>query len=137
MRFICKTFFDITATGVTGHYKSSRVPFNDLSHASITDERSWNYARNQQRNWETLTQLIGLRTQIAKLENPIKDKNLWEFEFEVETSYAFGPEENPTELLQSDCNGVPMLISLGNKKNLSPMLITNGNDQNIWFEELV
>ena len=73
----------------------------------------------------------------AKLENPTKDKNLWEFEFEVETSYAFGPEENPTELLQSDCNGVPMLISLGNKKNLSPILITNGDDQNIWFEALL
>ena len=49
MKFICKTFFDITATGVTGHYKSSRVPFNDLSNVTIEDERSWNYARNQQK----------------------------------------------------------------------------------------
>jgi hypothetical protein len=137
MKFICKTFFDITATGVTGHYKSSRVPFNDLSNVTIEDERSWNYARNQQRNWETITQLIGLRTQISQIENPTKVKNLWTFEFEVETSYPYGSEENPTELLQSDCNGVPMLISLGNKKNLTPILATSGEDQNIWFEALL
>jgi hypothetical protein len=79
MKFICKTFFDITATGVTGHYKSSRVPFNDLSNVTIEDERSWNYARNQQRNWETITQLIGLRTQISQIENPTKVKNLWNY----------------------------------------------------------
>ncbi len=137
MKFICKTFFDITATGVTGHYKSSRVPFNDLSNVIIEDERSWNYARNQQRNWETITQLIGLRTQISQIENPTKVKNLWTFEFEVETPYPYGSEENPTELLQSDCNGVPMLISLGNKKNLTPILVTSGEDQNIWFEALL
>ena len=137
MRFICKTFFDITTTGVTGHYKASRVPFDDLSHNPITDEGSWNYARNQQRNWETITQLIGLRAQIAKIDNPIKVKNLWMFEFEVETSYAYGSEENPTEMLESDCNGVPMLLSLGNKKNLGPVLTTSGDDQNIWFEALL
>ena len=137
MKFICKTFFDITTTGVTGHYKSSRVPFNDLSNVPIENERSWNYARNQQRNWETITQLIGLRTQISQIENPTKVKNLWTFEFEVETPYPYGSEENPTELLQSDCNGVPMLISLGNKKNLTPILVTSGEDQNIWFEALL
>ena len=137
MRFTCKTFFDITATGVTGHYKSSRVPFTDLSNTLVENEISWNYARNQQRNWETITQLIGLRTQIAKLENPSKVKNLWTFEFEVETPYAYGPEENPTELLQSDCNGVPMLVELGNKKNLTPILITSGENQNIWFSALL
>jgi hypothetical protein len=137
MRFICKTFFDITATGVTGHYKSSRVPFTDLSNTPIQNEITWNYARNQQRNWETITQLISLRTQISKLDNPTKAKNVWTFEFEVETSYAYGPEENPTELLQSDCNGVPMLIDLGNKKNLTPILLTSGENQNIWFEALL
>ena len=70
VKFICKTLFDITATGVTGHYKSSRVPFQDLTGTSITNEISWNRARNQQRNWETITQLISLRTQISELQTP-------------------------------------------------------------------
>lgn len=136
MKFICKTFFDITATGVTGHYKSSRVPFKDLNGNNIIDELSWNRARNQQRNWETITQLISLRTQISELQNPKKDKNTWSFEFESETPYAFGSEDNPTELLLSDSAGVPMLLGLGNIDNLTPLLIVSGPDQNIWFDIL-
>jgi len=136
MRFSCKTLFDITATGVTGHYKSARVPFKDLSGKMIEDEKSWNHARNQQRNWETLTQLIGLRTQIAKMSNPVKSNITWSFDFEVDTPYVFGPENNPTEMLLSDCIGVPMLIGLENVKTLLPFLIVEGIDQNIWFGTL-
>ena len=136
MRFSCKTLFDITATGVTGHYKSSRVPFKDLAGIEITSEITWNRSRNQQRNWETLAQLIGLRTQIAKLASPEQIDKIWSFDFEVDAPYVFGSEENPTELLLSDCNGVPMLINLGNKTELAPFLIVNGINQNIWFSEL-
>jgi hypothetical protein len=136
MRFSCKTLFDITATGVTGHYKSSRVPFKDLAGTDITNELTWNRSRNQQRNWETLTQLIGLRTQIAKLDSPTQVDKIWNFEFEVDATYVFGSEENPTELLLSDCNGVPMLVNLENKVDLEPFLIVNGVTQNIWFNLL-
>ena len=93
MKFICKTFFDITATGVTGHYKSSRVPFNDLSNVTIEDERSWNYARNQQRNWETITQLIGLRTQISQIENPTKLKIYGLLSLKLKPHIHMGPKK--------------------------------------------
>ena len=49
------TQFDITATGVTGHYKSSQIPFTDAAGNIIDDANSWTRSRNQQRNWETLT----------------------------------------------------------------------------------
>ena len=49
MRFVVQTFFDITATGVTGHYKPARVPFRDHAGNVITDEADWGRARNQQR----------------------------------------------------------------------------------------
>ena len=136
MRFSCKTLFDITATGVTGHYKSSKIPFIDGSGKNVVDERSWNHARNQQRNWETITQLIGLRTQIAKLDKPMKSDSIWNFNFEVDTPYVYGSEENPTEMLLSDCAGVPMLVQLGNNENITPFLVVNGADQNIWFSLL-
>jgi len=48
MRFICRTLFDITATGVTGHAKSARIPFEDRTGRRITDYVIWNRARNQQ-----------------------------------------------------------------------------------------
>jgi len=136
MKFACKTFFDITATGVTGHYKSSRVPFKDRADQYIQDEIDWNRARNQQRNWETLTQLISMRTQIFELKHPTEIKNCWHFEFEVETPDVFGTAENPVEILLKDTAGVPMLVNLENLPNLTPILIVSGPDQNIWFSAL-
>ena len=137
MRFACKTYFDITATRVTGHYKSSRVPFHDNVGVNVEDEASWNRARNQQRNWETITQVIGLRTQLFKLEEPTQDKQVWSFEFEVETPDAFGPEDNPTALLLSDADGVPMITGLNEKSDISPLLTVTGDKQNIWFSALL
>jgi len=136
VKFLCKTFFDITATGVTGHFKASRVPFTDSSGNFITDEASWNRARNRQRNLETITQLISLRTHINEMTNPIRIKDLYSFEFEIETPYAFGPEENPTESLLSDSAGVPMLLGLDNIDDLSPMIVVSGHNQNIWFNKI-
>jgi hypothetical protein len=133
MRIRCKTFFDVNATGVTGHYKQSRIPFVDNSNQQINNEISWNIARNQQRNWETITQVIGLRAQIAKLDKPARNMDFWEFEFEVDTPDVFGDENNPVELLYSDAHAVPMLLNLWNKTDLEPVLISYGDRQNIWF----
>jgi hypothetical protein len=77
-----------------------------------------------------------LRTQIAKVSSPAQIDKIWSFDFEVDAPYVFGPAENPTEMLLSDCNGVPMLVNLENKTDLSPYLIVTGNVQNIWFGEL-
>jgi nucleoside-diphosphate-sugar epimerase len=76
MKIYCETVFDITATGVTGHFKSSRIPFIDHAGHKITDSDSWNRARNQQRNWETLTQLIQLRTQIDNIVKVVSDQQM-------------------------------------------------------------
>ena len=137
MRFACKTYFDINNTGVIGHFKSSRVPFTDKSGQQITNEISWNIARNQQRNWETLTQLIGMRTQISKISAPIRNRDYWEFNFEVDTEDVYGPPDNPTQILESDANGVPMLIGLWNKHDLDPVIISSGVRQNIWFTPII
>jgi hypothetical protein len=138
MRFAVQTFFDITATGITGHYKPARVPFQDHAGNQITDNESWNRSRNQQRNWETLTQILSLRTQLFRLQNPITDtlNRTWMFEFETETDNIYGNDIDPTSVLRADANDVPMLIGLDNRPELSPALITTGHDQNIWFVPL-
>ena len=133
MKYGCRTRFDITVTGVTGHYKLSRVPFTDSSGQEVDDEYSWNYARNQQRNWETVTQLISLRAQITNVSTPVQTGNEWSFTFEVETAGAYGPEEDTTAILRSDSEGVPMLIDLENEPGIEPVLIVTGDQQNIWF----
>lgn len=138
MKFGCQTLFDITATGVTGHFKSARIPFRDRSGRLITDMESWNRARNQQRNWETLTQILSLRTQLFDISDPILDLtgNKWFFEFEVETPGVFGDASDPTRILREDANGVPMLRELDNDPDIESVLITVGSRQNIWFAPL-
>ena len=135
MRYACQTLFDITATGVTGHFKTTRIPFMDQAGQPVTDQATWNRSRNQQRNWETITQILGLRTQLFDMTRPVQDTGgtSWMFEFETETSGTFGPDSDPTQILRQDADGVPMLLDLDNRSDLLPMLRTHGPEQNIWF----
>ena len=135
MRFACTTLFDITPTGITGHFKATRIPFEDQAGHTIDSVVAWNTARNQQRNWETLTQIIGMRTQIFDITRPARlDGLTWRFEFETETPGVYGDTADPVGVLRTDAEGVPMLLDLDNRKDLPPVLITAGTEQNIWFE---
>jgi hypothetical protein len=135
MKFACQTLFDITATGITGHCKLTRMPFQDRAGHVIRDSESWNRSRNQQRNWETLTQILSLRTQLFEITDPIPDQTgtRWMFEFETETDGVYGPEDDPVSVLRSDAEGVPMLRELNNDPDIDTVLITEGPRQNIWF----
>ena len=135
MRYMCQTQFDITATGITGHYKSTRTPFKDRSGKIISDEHSWERSRNQQRNYETLVQILSLRCQLTETTDPILDRSgtKWMFEFETETPGAFGDETDPVAVLKQDAHEVPMLRQLDNDPDIEPVLITSGPKQNIWF----
>jgi hypothetical protein len=135
MKFACQTLFDITATGVTGHCKTTRMPFQDHAGQVIQDTASWNRSRNQQRNWETLTQILSLRTQLFEITQPISDQTgtRWMFEFETESDGVYGPDDDPVSVLRSDAAGVPMLRELNNDPDIDTVLITEGPRQNIWF----
>lgn len=135
MKFACQTLFDITATGVTGHCKTNRMPFQDRAGQIIRDEAAWNRSRNQQRNWETITQILSLRTQLFELTDPIQDQTgtRWMFEFETETDGTYGPESDPVSVLRADASGVPMLRDLDNNPDIDTVLVTDGPRQNIWF----
>ncbi len=138
MRYACQTLFDITATGVTGHFKVTRMPFTDRAGQRIRDQDTWDRSRNQQRNWETLTQILGLRTQLFELTEPVQDSTgtRWMFEFETDRDGAFGSDSDPCEILRIDAEGVPMLRELNNDPDIEPYLCTQGPRQNIWFASL-
>ena len=136
MKIVCKTAFDITATGVTGRYRSTRLPFKDRAGTIIETEAHWNRSRNQQRNWESITQVLGLRTQALNLTDPVRDDQHWQFEFEIEADSVYGSVDQPFELLYADCEGVPMILNLDETAVATPLLRTLGQDQNIWFFEL-
>ena len=129
MQIRCRTLFDITPTGITGHFRPERLPFRDDADQLIDSQKAWNRARNQQRNWETLTQLISLRTQVSILESPLRYKDCWQFAFEFDQD-VFGSD---LSVLISDCDGIPMLLNLGEKSDVAGSLQV---DQNIWFESV-
>jgi hypothetical protein len=134
MKVRCRTLFDITATGVTGHFKSSRMPFRDAGGNNVTDEVQWNRSRNQQRNWETLTQLLQLRSQIFGVTNPTQDQDSWQFYFETEIDQLYWLDGDDFGILKQDCQGVPMITGLGEQHFLTTTLSVSGTQQNIWFE---
>ena len=135
MRFFCKTLFDITATGVTGYFKLSRVPFEDRAGNTIEDVADWNRSRNQQRNWETVNQIIGMRTQVSAT-MPERKGSSWSFEFETETPGVYGTDADPVAVLYSDADGVPMLTDLDNNRELASVVVVSGPGQNIWFSPI-
>ncbi len=129
MRIQCQTLFDVTATGVTGHFKPSRMPFQDATGATINSEAKWNRARNQQRNWETITQIISLRTQVDFIP-PSQDNGRWTFEFEIANDQLFVNNQDPLAVLKADCADVPMITGLNETALNDTILIV---DKNIWF----
>jgi hypothetical protein len=126
MKLKVRTLFDITNTGVTGHYKSAR--------AQYSTQEAWDRARNQQRNFETLQQILSLRTNLAEITRPIEHNGVWEFEFEVESDGVYGTPDDPIGILRGDAVGVPMLRELNNDPDVDTILIVGGPRQNVWFE---
>ena len=138
MKILCRTLFDCSRTGVTGTFRASAIPYQDRAGQMVNNLSDWNRSRNQQRNYETLLQIFGLRTQPQEISQPVHRNGMWEFDFEVETPGVFDVHSNPDSLagLKIDCEGVPMMLSLTEQSGLTPVLVTQGDQQNIWFETI-
>jgi hypothetical protein len=65
--------------------------------------------------------------------DPVEENNLWCFVVEPERSDVFA--DNLVSLMD-DCDGVPMVIHLGEQPHTGPVLRSSGPDQNIWFQLL-
>ena len=133
MRIKVKTLFDCSATGTTGNFRAAQVPYQDRAGNVIRDFNSWMHSRNQQRNWETLLQLMGLRCQIDNIDPPTVEQGLWQFSFEVDRPEVYG---NDLALLLQDCEGVPMVQPQTDQPGQVSVLTAQGPDRNIWFESV-
>ena len=138
MKIRCKTLFDCSPTGITGHFRPGQIPFNDETGKSIHNIEDWSFARNQQRNLETIMQMISLRAQPAIIEKPTAHNGTWEFVFEVESAGVYSLTGNLDDLgaLVSECEGIPMILHLTETLVSVSKMITQGPDQNIWFETI-
>lgn len=128
-----RTLFDCSPTGVTGHFQYGKLPFNDRTGTVISNERDWHRSRNQQRNWETIMQIISLRAQPLNITDTVKVDQTWQFEFEVEAQgvYSVNEDVHNIDSLYADCNGVPMMTNLQEAADVGQELDPKNN---IWFE---
>lgn len=127
------------------YYAFTTVDITPTNVRTRTNTDDWNIQRNQQRNFDTLIQTIGLRSQPTNIYvsqncmgNPIEyglGKNLpeissvWEMSFDVEHEDPFGKE---CELLLKDLNYVPIINGLNETEpSFPPVFMTAGTFKNI------
>jgi len=133
--FTIITLVDITRTGVTRNYAG--------------EDR----LRDQQRNWETVLQVLGIRAQPTVTEGPITDivdeyviKNLfgdmysgeqriWAVGFSIEHQEVYRRGDDPLALLEEDFNQVPVITGLDETARfLLPIFYSHGAIKNIAFK---
>ncbi len=99
----------------------------------------------QQSNFNSLTQAIGLRSNIewnydpkkntGSLPSPLSGKaNHWIWEFEAERDDVFLKDNDPVGLLKDDLHGVPIVDLLENNVDFNPPVFqTAGKNTNVWI----
>jgi len=125
------TLVDITATGVTRNGEE--------------------LARNQQRNWETVVQTIGLGAQPIEIISPIRKDGIdldwfefgdffqgchsvWAWIWAVEHSGVYANSNNPVALLEKYFEQVPVIQGLEETARfMLPIFYPHGAIRNIYF----
>ena len=119
--FRVHTLVDVTENGNLRR----EFPFKTKTNEVIHDKHTLTIARNQNSNFNTMTQLLQIRGNITweippiKLNEPIANmrfgsvyngkQNSWHFTFFVEQSEVYGQPQEPTAQLIEDFDLVPIL----------------------------
>lgn len=106
--------------------------------------------RNKQRNWETVLQVLSLRSQIMntrQLKTETVDlshyefgsayqgkQRVWTFEFAVEFENLYLQDRDPYGVLKNDFSHTPIILELDETvKPPLPIFYTDGDVKNIYF----
>jgi len=105
-------------------------------------------SKNQRANFNSLTQAIGLRSNLewdslpvkytGSLPDPIEGKaNHWIWEFTTERDQVFLKDDDPVGHLLVDINGVPIIVNLTNPVDIYPAAFcTIGRHCNVWLAKI-
>ena len=130
MEYKLITLVDITATG---QYRQEQGRQKEL---------------NQQQNFDTVLQTLGLRGNVYYTVKPTvieatgkshgftvnKTVKMWQFEWQMEIDYLFEKSGDPIHWLRHDFDLVPIIPNLNETTVLKrPMFMTSGPDANIIF----
>ena len=148
MNIKCYTLYDITKSNITFRKKFVEIV--------STDERK---SRSQQSNFETILQIINMRSQpenISEVEHieidtsdmeeykfgylyrkeTIKDNKIsvWKFMFSIDHPDVFHNGIEELGYLLTDCEQVPMITGLDETFKLSNQMNVTAEMKNIYFE---
>ena len=130
------TLVDITATGVT-----RATDINELE-------------RNQNRNWETVLQCIGLRTQPHYIQDPVQttasdvsiaefgdfyngEQRIWFWQWAIENTGVYDLPGKPLGGLMQDFEQVPVVTGLTETARfMLPIFYPYGTIKNIYFTQV-
>jgi len=141
----CHTLFDITKTGNIHR----RPPVN----GTPDQVKRWEKSRNTQTNFDTILQVISLRSQPEEITDPEQTlvvfescdffgfaydhqevQTCWSFTVSIPHNKVFDDNVNELGYLYNDCTGVPM-IKVGTEwDKLLNFLDTTPELRNIYFE---
>lgn len=114
--YTCVTLVDITKTDAVRHYNKSMGE----------SEADYNLKRNQHRNYQTMLQILSLRSQPVYLSDPVKfigrdltdfgtnftKETVWAFSFGFERPDLFLTNDHPFGSLLEDMHNVPIILNL-------------------------
>jgi hypothetical protein len=141
----CYTLFNITKTGIINRKNSSKL--------GLDKDKEWEKLRNTQCNFDTLIQVISLRSQPENITDPIQEMVVfddcdlfgfmydkqecqcaWSFEFTVNFHGVYHDGINEFGYLYFDCDNVPMIKTEDSWDKLPSFLDTTPELRNIYFE---
>lgn len=139
----CYTLFDITQTGV----------INRTRPAPDEDVDVWLFKRNTQCNFDTILQVVSLRSQPEDISKPKLEQislaefenfgflleneekiNCWKFNFTIQHPSVFYDGINELGSLYSDCDQVPMIKTDTIWDKLPAFLDSSDELRNIYFK---
>ena len=129
--YTCMTLVDLTKTDAVRHYDRG-MPESQVD---------YELKRNQHRNWQTIIQVISLRTQIMYLSEPVMTPDqflkefgtkfnkgaYWTFQFGVEGEDVFDSPTQPGKVLVDDLHNVPIVVNLTEDVSIRPAIIDTLN----------
>ena len=138
----CFTLIDITQTNTVGSYKDKQG-----------DYATWTKSRNQQRNWETILQGIGLRTQLVDIDKPnsqsadltkykfgsifLGQHTVWTFRFGIEYPEVYNKDNTEFLALLEDMDNIPCILGLDETAPMAKSTFkTFGSELNTYFQKL-
>lgn len=122
----------------------------DITRTGVTRSNSNDLARDQQRNWETLVQCLGLRCQAQYIQGPVAvstdlelmefgdfykgEQKVWVWTWAVENADVYAGQE-PLEFLYKDFEQIPIITGLTETaKFMLPIFYPHGTIKNIYFK---